>query len=186
MRRLFLLPAAFVALLGAQNVAPVQAPMPPSEHPPQLSTVDAAFAIAATQGNEAELAAARLALVRSESDDVKGFARTMLTDHGTIGMEGKPVIEPHLAHAPVPLGPPDVLAIQYLQSLPTVDFDQQYAMLQIGDHLATETTFATEARDGRDPTLKAFAKKWLPTIQAHLELAVALVKHVGGDTPFGR
>ena len=184
MIRSLLVPLGLFALLGAQNTAPVRAPTPPSEHPPQLSTVDNAFAIAATQGNDAELAAAKLALVHSDSDDVKGFAHTMLADHASIGMEGMPVIKPHLSRAPAPLGPPDVLAITYLQSLSAVDFDQQYAMLQVGDHLATMTAFATEARDGKDPALKAFAKKWLPTIQAHLQLAVALVKHVGGDTPF--
>ena len=167
-----------------QILAPVPAPTPPSVHPPQSSSVDDAFAIAATQGNEAELVAARLALEHSSSDDVKGFAKTMLAEHGMLGMEGMPLIKPHLMHPPAPLAPPDVLAMAYLKTLPPVDFDQQYAMLQVGDHLATATAFATEARDGRDPSLKAFAKKWLPAIQAHLQLAVALVKHVGGDTPF--
>jgi putative membrane protein len=57
-------------------------------------------------------------------------------------------------------------------------------MMQIGDHLAAAGAFGAEARDGSDPELRAFAKKWLPTIEAHLELAVTLVKHVGGDTPF--
>ena len=177
---------ASIAFLGAQNVAPVKAPMPPSVHPPELSTVDDAFAIAATQGGAAEIAAARLALERSGADDVKAFARQMIVDHMSIDAEGKPLIKPHLARPPAFLAPPDMLAMQYLTSLPPVDFDQNYSVGQIGDHVATMTAFATEARDGKDPGLKAFAKKWLPTIQAHLELAIALVKHVGGNTPFRR
>ena len=184
MIRFFCAPFAVVALIGAQNTAPVKMTMPPSVHPPQLAVVDHDFAIAATQGNAGEIAAANLALAHTQSDDVKAFARQMLTDHGSIGMEGKPVIAPHLHVAPIALAPGESLALKYLASLAPVDFDQQYAMLQIGDHLATATAFATEARDGKDPALKAFAKKWLPTIQAHLQLAVALVKHVGGDTPF--
>ncbi len=176
--------AACFALLGAQNTAPVSAPAPPSFHPPALASVDAAFAIAVTQGNAAELRAARLALTRTQSDDVAAFARQMITDHEMITSEGNPLVKRHLVHSPAPLGAPDVIALLNLASLPAVDFDQQYALTQIADHLATQTAFATEARDGKDPKLKAFAAKWLPTIMAHLELAVTLVKHVGGDSPF--
>ncbi len=178
--------AAALALLGAdaQNMDPVTAPVPPAERSPQLAAVDDAFAIAATQGNDAEIDAARLALVRSSTDDVKSFARLMLHDHGEIGSEGKPLIAPHLAHPPARLAPPDVLGIDRLAHASPVEFEQQYAMLQIGDHLAAEGAFAAEARDGKDPALRAFAKKWLPTIEAHLQLAVSMVKHIGGDSPF--
>ncbi|MBD5657785.1 MAG: hypothetical protein IAI50_21795, partial [Candidatus Eremiobacteraeota bacterium] len=43
-----------VALLGAQNMAPVSAPTTPPAHPTQLASVDDAFARAAIQGNDAE------------------------------------------------------------------------------------------------------------------------------------
>jgi putative membrane protein len=175
---------ACVALLGAQNTAPVSAPAPPSVRPPALASVDDAFAIAVMQGNAAELQAARLALARTGSDDVAAFARQMITDHDTIATEGMLLVKRHLSRVPAPLGAPDVLALLHLANLPAVDFDQQYALTQIADHLATQTAFATEARDGKDPELQAFAAKWLPTITAHLELAVTLVKHVGGNTPF--
>lgn len=175
---------ACVALLGAQNVAPVSAPTPPSVHPPALAAVDDVFAVAVIQGNAAELQAARLALTRTTSDDVLAFARQMITDHDMIAAEGMPLVQRHLAHLPPTLGAPDALALLNLASLQAVDFDQQYALTQIADHLATQTAFATEARTGRDPQLKAFASKWLPTIAAHLELAITLVKHVGGNTPF--
>jgi putative membrane protein len=115
---------------------------------------------------------------------VRAFARQMLVDHGMISAEGAPVVKRHLSKQPARLGAPDSLAMRYLATLAPVDFDQQYALLQVGDHLATQTAFATEARDGKDAALRAFAQKWLPTIGAHLELAVTLVKHVGGDTPF--
>jgi putative membrane protein len=173
-----------ITLLGAQNMAPVSAPTTPPTHLTRLASVDDAFATAAMQGNDAELYAANLALQHSHTDGVLAFARLMIVDHSMIGKEGAPLIKHHLVHNSPPLGAPDELAMRYLAGLSPVDFDQQYALLQIGDHLATLTAFATEARDGKDPSLKAFAMKWQPTIQPHLELAVTLVKHVGGDTPF--
>ncbi len=184
MKRVYLTLACAALMGAAQNMDPVPAPTPPSEHPPHSVAVDDAFAIAATQGGDAEMEAARLALARSSTDDVKSFARLMLVDHGQIDAEGKALFASHLAHPPSPLAAPDVLALDELAHLPPVAFEQQYAMLQIGDHLAAAAAFAAESRDGSDPALRAFAKKWLPTIQAHLELAVTLVKHVGGDTPF--
>jgi predicted outer membrane protein len=57
-------------------------------------------------------------------------------------------------------------------------------MQQIGGHLAALTAFQTEADNGTDPQLKALARKWLPSIQAHFELAVDLTQHVGGASSF--
>ncbi|MGI0133874.1 MAG: DUF4142 domain-containing protein, partial [Candidatus Micrarchaeaceae archaeon] len=62
--------------------------------------------------------------------------------------------------------------------------DQAYMLQQIGDHLATMTAFQTEAENGSDPQLKALVRKWLPTIKAHLELAVDTEQHIGGASPF--
>lgn len=85
---------------------------------------------------------------------------------------------------PERLSSPDVLAMRHLESVSPVDFDQACAVQQIGDHLATLTAFQTEAENGTNPRLKALARKWLATIQAHLELAVDLTQHIGGSSPF--
>jgi len=184
MKHALLLAAGWFAFLGAQNMAPVSAPTPPSEHPPRLAAVDVAFVVAATQGNNAEVDAAKLALRRTSTDGVAAYARQMLTDHSEIAKDADLAMRHRMTPTTARLAAPDVLALQYLAHVEPVDFDQNYAMLQIGDHLAAQTAFATEARDGSDPQLRAFAQKWLPTIQAHLQLAITLVKHVGGDTPF--
>ena len=44
--------------------------------------------------------------------------------------------------------------------------------------------FQTEAENGTNAQLKELARKWMPTIQAHLQLAVDTAKHVGGASPF--
>jgi putative membrane protein len=174
--------AGALTILAAQNIAPVNAPPPPSQHPPALASVDREFAVAAAAGNEAELDAARLAIARSTTDEVKAYAQKMLAEHGDIGMEAAPATKPFLSGTPA-LSEPDALAMQYLGSLGPVDFDQQYLLLQVGDHLAALTAFQTESRDGKDPALKAFATKWTPTIESHLQLAIALAKHLSGDSP---
>lgn len=168
-----------------ENRAPVQASPAPAKEPSSPS-VDRLFAVAAMQGNDAELDMAKLALRRGTANEVKGFAGKMLAEHGGLMQELMPALRRamHGAAAPPHLAAPDALAYRHLESVSAVDFDQAYAMQQIGDHLATLTAFQTEADNGTDPQLKMLARKWLPTIQAHLELAVDVTSHIGGSSPF--
>ncbi|MGI9071193.1 MAG: DUF4142 domain-containing protein [Bryobacteraceae bacterium] len=168
-----------------ENRAPVPARPAPMKHA-SSANVDRLFAIAATQGNNAELDLARLALRRGAADEVKGYAGKMIAEHEGLMKEMQPVLTRILGAASPPerLAPPDALALHHLESIAPVDFDQGYAMQQIGDHLASLTAFQTEPDNGADPQLKALALKWLPSIQAHLELAVDLTQHIGGASPF--
>ncbi len=183
--------ALLVAQAGSSPQAPMKenrAPVPAQLAPTKLQTypdVDETFAIAAIQGNNAEMDMAELALKRSNADEVKGYAKKMISEHEGLMDEMTPVLQRLLAgKTPERLAPADKLALLHLQSLPPSDFNQMYTMQQIGDHLASLTAFKTAADNGTDSQLKELARKWTPTIQAHLELAVDLTKHVGGSSPF--
>jgi putative membrane protein len=168
-----------------ENQAPVAPSNPPLGIPP-VTGVDKLFALAAMQGGNAEIDMARLALQRSHTTEVRAFAEKMLSEH--MGIDD--AMRPSLMHAygeglpPQRLATADQLALDHLRTISDVDFDQVYLMQQIGDHLATLTAFHTEADNGTDPQLVALTKKWLPTIQAHLELAVETTDRIGGATPF--
>jgi len=168
-----------------ENRAPVPVQPPPASEPAEPG-VDKLFAVAAMQGNAAEIDMANLAMRRGTANEVKMFAGMMLADHGGMMREMLPALRRVLGAAAPPqrLAPPDALAMRHLEAVPAVDFDQSYVMQQIGDHLATLAAFQTEADNGSDPQLKALARTWLPTIQSHLELAVDVTKHVGGSSPF--
>jgi putative membrane protein len=145
--------------------------------------VDALFLRAAMQGNAGEIDLAQLALQRSTVLEVRGFAQKMIDEHTQLGGRLAEAA-PHAAAPAERDNPIDRLALERLAGLSAVDFDQQYLLQQIGDHLATIDVFDAEARDGRNPALKGFAADQLPELRAHLALAVDEVKHVGGDTPF--
>jgi len=167
-----------------QNRAPVEVQPAPMKYQ-TFASVDRTFAIAATQGNNAEMDMAQLAMKRG-NNDVKGYAAKMISEHGGLMKEMQPVLQSVLGGNPPAerLAAPEELAMRHLESVSPVDFDQAYAMQQIGDHLATLTAFKTVADNGTNPQLKELARKWLPSIQAHLELAVDLTKHIGGSSPF--
>lgn len=173
-RRLTFAACAALALAFAPGAAPSQDMPDPN--------VDALFPVLAAQGGNGEIALGRLALARGNALEVRGFAQKMIDEHTEMAADlarvapGPPPREP--------LNAPDRLALERLRSLPAADFDRQYVVQQIGDHLATIGIFETEARLGRDAALRAFAERSLPTLRAHLQLAVVETKRIGGDTPF--
>ena len=167
-----------------QNRAPVPAQPAPLQQP-SSAEVDRLFALAATQGNNAEIDMAELALKRGSVNEIKMYAGKMIAEHKGLMDEIMPALQRVLGDGPAErLAPADQLAMRHLESVKPVDFDQLYVMEQIGGHLATLTAFQTEADNGTDAQLKELARKWMPTIQAHLQLAVDTAKHVGGASPF--
>ena len=132
-----------------QNRAPVQAQPAPLQQP-SSAEVDRLFALAATQGSNAEIDMAELALKRGSADEVKAYAAKMIAEHKGLMDELMPVLQRVLPNGPAErLAPADQLALRHLESVKPVDFDQLYVMQQIGGHLATLTAFHTEA-DNRD------------------------------------
>jgi putative membrane protein len=167
-----------------QNRAPVPAEPAPMPHP-SSADVDRLFALTAMQGNNAEMDMAELALNKGAANEVKGYAGKMIAEHKGLMDEMMPVLQSILTSPPPErLAPADQLAMRHLESVKPVDFDQLYVMTQIGGHLAMLTAFQTEADNGTNAQLKELVRKWMPTIQAHLELAVDTAKHVGGSSPF--
>ena len=163
---------------------PVPAQPAPLQQP-SSAEVDRLFALAAMQGNNAEIGMAELALKRGSANEVKGYAGKMIAEHKGLMEEMMPVLQRVLTNPPAErLTPADQLAMRHLESVKPVDFDQLYVMEQIGGHLAMLTAFQTEADNGADAELKELVRKWTPTIQAHLQLAVDTAKHVGGASPF--
>jgi putative membrane protein len=167
-----------------QNVAPVPLSRPPSTLP-ALQGIDKTFALTALAANRAEILMARLALQRSNVNEVRGFAQKMLAEHGALAESMGAALRRAAGSAePRELSGPDALTYRRLQVVPDADFAQQYLIAQVGAHLATSSAFQTEADDGADPQLKALARRWLPTIQAHLQLALFLTGSIGGASPF--
>ncbi len=167
-----------------QNRAPVAAAPAPIRQPASAD-VDRLFALAAMQGNNAEIEMAELALRRGSANEVKGYAGKMLAEHKGLMDEFMPVLQSVLSNAPAErLAPADQLVKRHLEAVKPVDFDQLYVMDQIGGHLAMLAAFQAEADNGTNAQLKELVRKWTPTIEAHLQLAVDLAKHVGGSSPF--
>jgi putative membrane protein len=65
-------------------------------------------------------------------------------------------------------------AIAKLEKLDGAAFDRAYVDDQIRDHDKTIALFEREVKSGKDPELKAFAEKTLPTLKEHRSMVQEL------------
>lgn len=139
-----------------------------------LPSADATFAKKAAQGGMAEVAMGQLAADKGASSDVKTFGQTMVTDHSAANDE----LTAAAAKADVnlPSGPTSAQEKMKasLQKLDGAAFDSRYASMMVKDHEEDVALFREEANTGKDPTLRAFAQKTLPTLESHLDMAKKL------------
>ncbi|KAG8154482.1 DUF4142 domain-containing protein [Burkholderia catarinensis] len=139
--------------------------------------IDAEFVDKAGMIGKVERQASQLALDRSSNPAVKAFARRMLDDHGRIAGElrqlgtqkGVPVQTRMLVDP----------AVTALRTKEGHAFDTAYVAL-VGPRTHEEAIrlYEAEARDGRDPQLRAFAAGTLATLNAHLAAARQLARTV--------
>ncbi len=61
-------------------------------------------------------------------------------------------------------------------------FERAYLQNQLRAHQRTVNLFAAEAERGRDPEIQAFARKTLPTLRQHLQMAERLSGAATGTT----
>jgi putative membrane protein len=140
----------------------------------ELSTADRSFVDAAASGGLAEVQDAQLAQQKAASNDVKQFATTMIADHTQANDELKQIAQSKGVTLPSKLTRAEQRAEEDLKKLSGAPFDRQYARQQVEDHQKTVALFQKEANSGQDPHLKAFAQKYLPKLQQHLQMAQSL------------
>lgn len=140
-----------------------------------MSEDDMEFAKMASMGNAAEIKTARLALERSDNKDVKKFAKMIIKDHTKAGKELQKIAMKHNMAQPNALNAEQMEEYNKLQSSTGTDFNKMYiANAGLEDHQKTIALFQKEADNGKDPALKAFAMKTLPTLKEHLQMAQTL------------
>ncbi len=140
-----------------------------------MSDEDMEFAKMASMGNAAEIKTARLAMERSNSPEVKKFAKMIIKDHTKAGRELQKIAMRHNMAQPNALNEEQMEEYNKLQAATGADFNKMYVEnAGLEDHQKMIDLFQKEADSGKDPALKAFAMKTLPTLKEHLQAAQGL------------
>jgi putative membrane protein len=131
--------------------------------------VDKAFVKKALEGNIAEIEMGKLALQKSNDDQVKQFAQRMVDDHGKMLDELKPVAEQ--MGVKVPEGPSkgQMKSMDKMKALSGDAFDQAYIKDMVKDHKGDDNDFKMEAQSTQSPQLKQMVMQSDQTIESHLQ-----------------
>jgi putative membrane protein len=182
MRRFLSTTTMALLALGLAAAAPSSRAHAQGEASPAARAVtfpDADFALKAGQSNAEEAALGDLARRRASNPDVKRFGRHMVTDHLEAGRELLAIAT--RKGIPVPRRALEKLVRTeraILAARPGQRFDLEYIKQQVASHRVALTLFRHAAQNADDPAIKAYAQKYRPVIQEHLNEAEALLRRL--------
>ena len=145
-----------------------------------VSAVDSAFVTGATQSSNAEIGAANIALTKSQNADVIAFANEMITQHTQEKTALAPIATSVGVGLPTGVNPTQAATAATLQATAEPAFDALYIDSEIQGHtLNINNNYNPEIASGTNPSLVAYAKKYLPQIQMHLAMAQTIKTKYG-------
>jgi putative membrane protein len=140
---------------------------------------DQTFVLDAAKGGMVEVELGKLAQEKAASTEVKNFGKRMVDDHSKANDELQSLAKNKNMTLPTDLAPKDKALRDRLSKLSGAAFDRAYMNAMLSDHRKDVSEFKRESTAGKDPEVKAFASKTLPTLEEHLKLAQDTTKAVG-------
>lgn len=137
----------------------------------QISPADKTFATKAASGGQAEIALGKLASQNAADPQVRAFGERMVADHSQANDALMQIAKQQELAIPDKPDSADSATEQRLANLKGRSFDAAYMKDMVQDHQTDVADFRREAETGRDPQLKAFAQKYLPVLEQHLQMA---------------
>ena len=146
---------------------------------------DAAILAQMGAANGAEIAAGELAQPKARNQQVKDFARDMVTDHRAMQAQADSLA---VRASITPAAPqPDTLqqkldsARQQLQSQAAgAEFDRMYMDMQVRDHEGTLALLNASRGAARNADLRTLIEGAIPKVQQHLDRARQIRTALGG------
>jgi putative membrane protein len=142
-------------------------------------SADHQFVMEAAQGGMAEVELGQLASQKAQSEQVKQFAQRMVTDHGKANDELKSLAQQKNITIPSTLDAKHKSKMDKFSKMSGAEFDRAYMQDMLQDHRKDVSDFRKESQSGKDPEVKAWAAKTLPTLEEHLRLAQSASGAVG-------
>ena len=134
--------------------------------------------------NNAEVAASKIALEKSQSDEVKTFAQKMIDDHSKAQQELQALADSKGVKLPTEPDAKHKAMAKMLSGLKGDAFDKSYLkQAGLADHQATHKLLDRVQNSAKDAELKAYAAKTITAVHMHLTMAEATAGKHGVSTP---
>ncbi len=151
----------FLAIAGASSAAVAAQSDAPSPK---------TFVEKAAQDGMTEVELGKVALEKSQNPEVRNFAQRMVTDHGKANSELATLAKQKGIDAPKKLDAEHEAMVKNLKAKDGASFDSEYSHHMNMDHSKAISLFEAASKSP-DKDLAGFAKKTLPTLKEHKEMA---------------
>jgi putative membrane protein len=135
---------------------------------------DSDFMVKAANGGMMEVEAGNLAVEKAATESVRTFAARMVADHTLAGEELKALAEAKTIALPTELAKDEKDHLNDMGKKTGTEFDKHYVDMMVNDHDKTVSMFEDAAQNAKDPEVRAWAAKTLPTLKEHQALVKAL------------
>jgi putative membrane protein len=145
----------------------------------KLARADRKFIEDAAQGGMMEVQAGQLAASKASDPNVKSFGDMLAKDHTAANNELVQLANSKKVELPAGPSHGQRKDIEKLGKLSGKDFDKHFVAMGVKDHEKDIKKFEKASGKAKDPELKAWIDKTLPTLRQHLAQAQKLQQ--GGD-----
>jgi putative membrane protein len=132
---------------------------------------DATFVKEAAVGGMFEVDLGRVAESKASNDLVKKFGERMVKDHTQANKDLMTVAQGMRLQLADKLDEKHQKKLDKFNSLSGAEFDRKYMDDMVKDHEEDVAEFKRAEKEAKNPQLKEFATKTLPTVEEHLKLA---------------
>jgi putative membrane protein len=150
----------------------------------QDGAVPATFVKKAAVAGMTEVELAKVALAKSQDASIRKFADRMIKDHGKANLELEAIAKRKNLDVPKALDAEHQSMVQMMSAKSGKAFDEAYSEHMNMDHSKAVALFEG-ASSSTDSDLAAFAKKTLPTLKQHKDMAEDLPKMRSADAGEG-
>jgi putative membrane protein len=140
---------------------------------------DSSFMKNAAEGGMSEVELGQLAQQKATNPAVREFGAMMVKDHTAANDKLKTVAAAKQVALPDSPSVMQKASKKKLDMMSGDSFDKSYVKGMIDDHKADIKEFETEASNGKDPDVKAFAVATLPTLKMHLQKVQSIASSAG-------
>lgn len=139
-----------------------------------LSEDDKEFVQKAAAGGMLEVQTGKLAESKAQNAEVKNYGSMLVKDHTAANDELKTLAQNKGVTLPTALPKHEQGELDKLSK--AKKFDHEFMEHAVKDHKKDVKEFEKASKSAKDPDVKAFAAKTLPTLQSHLKQAEDLEK----------
>jgi putative membrane protein len=140
-----------------------------------LGLADQNFMTSAAAAGVYEVTAARAAVQKAGDATVRAFAEMLVQHHSAANEQLKVLAGKKNVSLPTEVPAGKKPALERLMAAQGQQFERRFVeTVGIADHKDDISMFERAAREARDPEIKAFAERTLPTLKAHLAAAQKL------------